>query len=201
MAYLLVTLTALVLILSVELADRTVVATLVLGVRFPPFGAWLGVVAALGLRCLAAVLVGALLARLPDRAAELVAAGLFLAGAVLLLRGARQAHVELAEEERRYADRITLGRRGWRAVTASFLLLLGAQWRARSPLLTIGLAATGRPALAVFAGSWLAVGVVSGAAVLLGGALFGRLRLPTLRYAGAAMCAALAMLTLVTGVA
>jgi putative Ca2+/H+ antiporter (TMEM165/GDT1 family) len=201
MAYLLVTLTAFVLILSVELPDRTFVAMLVLGARLSPLPAWLGVVVALGLRCLVAVAAGTLLAGLPEPAGVLVAAGLFAAGAVLLLRGARQAGVELAEEERRYADRITFGRRGWRAAGTGLEVLLAAQWRGRSPLLTAGLVAGGLAAVPVFVGSWLALAAISGAAVLLGGRPVDRIRPPPQRYVGAAMSAGLAMLAVVTGLA
>ncbi|BCB80746.1 hypothetical protein Pflav_071560 [Phytohabitans flavus] len=77
MEYLLVALTAFVLILPVELPDKTFVATLVLSTRFPALPVWLGVIAAFGVQCLVAVGAGTLLSQLPQRPVALVAAALF----------------------------------------------------------------------------------------------------------------------------
>ncbi|MEV4753762.1 TMEM165/GDT1 family protein [Micromonospora sp. NPDC049559] len=165
MSYLPVTLTALAVVLPVELSDRAFVAIRVLGARFAPLAVWLGAVAALGLRCLVAVGVGGLLARLPGRPGALVAAGLLAAAAALLLRGARQADVDRAEAERGYADRVTLGRHGWRAAAASFRMLLGARWYAHSALVVAGLVAAGRPASPILLGAVLASAMVARVAV------------------------------------
>jgi hypothetical protein len=88
MPYVLVAFAAFVLILPVEVPDKTFVATLVImGTRFPPLPVWLGAVAAFGVQCLVAVAAGALLAQLPRPPVAVVAAGLFAIGTVLLLRG------------------------------------------------------------------------------------------------------------------
>ena len=50
-----VALTAFLLIVPVELPDKTFVATLVLSTRYPPLPVWLGVVAAFGIQCAVAV--------------------------------------------------------------------------------------------------------------------------------------------------
>jgi putative Ca2+/H+ antiporter (TMEM165/GDT1 family) len=47
--------------------------------------------------------------------------------------------VQEAEEERRYADKVTVGRRGGRAARATFVLLFLAEWGDLSQLLTAGL--------------------------------------------------------------
>ena len=57
--------------------------------------------------------------------------------------------------------------------------------------------ASGRPAVPVFIGSWLALACVSGAAVLLGRLLLRKVRLSIVRYVAAAVCALLAVITLV----
>jgi putative Ca2+/H+ antiporter (TMEM165/GDT1 family) len=162
---------------------------------------WLGVVAAFGVQCVVAVAAGTLLAQLPQQPVALVAAGLFAIGAVLLLRGARQADVEEAEQERAYSDKIAVGKRGWRAVVASFVVLFTAEWGDLSQLLTASLVASGKPALPVFLGAWLALAAVSGAAVLLGRWLLRRVRLSVVRYLASAVCAALAVATAVTAFA
>jgi putative Ca2+/H+ antiporter (TMEM165/GDT1 family) len=201
MEYLLVALTAFALILPVELPDKTFVATLVLSTRYPALPVWLGVSAAFAAQCLVAVAAGSLLAQLPQTPVSLVAAGLFAVGAVILLRGARQADVEEAEQEREYADKISVGRRGWRAAGASFLVLFTAEWGDLSQLLTAGLVASGQPAVPVFLGSWLALVAVSGAAVLLGRWLLRWVKLSIVRYVAAAVCAVLAVVTVITVVA
>ena len=195
MEYLLVALTAFVLILPVELPDKTFVATLVLSTRYPALPVWLGVVAAFGVQTLIAVGAGTLFAQLPQRPVALVAAGLFATGAVLLLRGARQADVAEAEQERAYSDKIAVGKRGWRAATASFVVLFTAEWGDLSQLLTASLVASDQPAVPVFFGAWLALATVSGAAVLLGRWLLRRVRLSVVRYLASAVCATLAVVT------
>jgi putative Ca2+/H+ antiporter (TMEM165/GDT1 family) len=194
---LLVTLTAFVLITPVELPNKTFVATLVLSTRYPVLPVWLGVVAAFFVQCVVAVAAGTLLSQLPRRPVALVAAGLFAIGAVFLVRGAGQADVVEAENERGYADKVAVGRRGWRAAGASFLVLFTAEWGDLSQLLTAGLVASGKPAIPVFIGSWAALIAVSGAAVLLGRWLLRRVRLSVVRYLGAAACAVLAVVTTV----
>ncbi|HEX5598409.1 MAG TPA: TMEM165/GDT1 family protein [Micromonosporaceae bacterium] len=198
MEYLLVALTVFVVILPVELPDKTFVATLVLSTRYPALPVWLGVVAAFGVQCLVAVAAGTLIGQLPRQPVALFAAGLFAIGAALLFRGARRADAEEAEQEQAYADKITGGRRGWRAAGASFVVLFTAEWGDLSQLLTAGLVASGKPAVPVFFGAWLALATVSGAAVLLGRWLLRRVRLALVRYVAAAVCATLAGVTAVT---
>jgi Ca2+/H+ antiporter, TMEM165/GDT1 family len=201
MEYLLVALTAFVLILPVELPDKTFVATLVLSTRYPALPVWLGVIAAFAVQCGVAVGAGHLLSRLPQQPVALVAAGLFAIGAAVLLRGARRADIEEKNQEREYDERLTGTRRGWRAAGTSFLVLFTAEWGDLSQLLTAGLVASGKPALPVFVGSWVALITVSGVAVLLGRWLLRRVRLALVRYVAAAVCALLAAVTVIGVVA
>jgi Ca2+/H+ antiporter, TMEM165/GDT1 family len=197
MEYVVVALTAFGLIAPVELPDKTFVATLVLSTRYRPLPVWLGVIAAFAVQCLVAVAAGHLLSRLPQRPVALVAAALFAIGAGVLLRGARRADAAEAEQEREYATKITDGRRGRRAAATSFAVLFTAEWGDLSQLLTAGLVASGQPAVPVFIGAWLALVAVSGAAVLLGRWLLGHVRLSVVRYVAAAVCASLALITLI----
>lgn len=197
-----VALTAFVLILPVELPDKTFVATLVLATRYRPLPVWLGVVAAFAVQCLIAVTAGTLLTLLPRRPVEVAAALLFALGAVLLVRGARRADAEEAAQEREYNEKIRSSKTGWRAALTSFAVLFTAEWADLSQLLTAGLAARYSAPVPVFFGAWAALAVVSGAAVLLGKALLKRVRLAVVRYLGAAVCAALAIVAtigIVTG--
>jgi putative Ca2+/H+ antiporter (TMEM165/GDT1 family) len=185
-------------IAPVELPDKTFVATLVLATRYRPLAVWLGVASAFAVHSALAVAAGSLVALLPSTPVRLVAAGLFAVGAVVMLRGARRADAEEAEQEREYAEKAHGHRRGWAAYGASFLLLFTAEWGDLSQLFTAGLVASGEPPLGVFIGAWGALAVVSGAAVLLGRWLLRRIRLSVVRYLAAAVCAALAVLTAVS---
>jgi putative Ca2+/H+ antiporter (TMEM165/GDT1 family) len=204
MEYLLVALTAFVLIVPVELPDKTFVATLVLSTRYPALPVWAGVVAAFGVQCIVAVAAGHLLAQLPQKPVALVAAGLFGVGAALLLRGARRADVEEKEEEMALASSGAKGsasapgpaRRGLRAAGASFAVLFTAEWGDLSQLLTAGLVASGKPAIPVFVGSWAALAAVSGLAVLLGRWLLRHVRLSLVRYVASGVCAVLCVVTI-----
>jgi len=200
MEFFVVAVTAFALILPVELPDKTFVATLVLSTRYPPLPVWLGVIAAFGVQCAVAVAVGSLISRLPERPVALVAAGLFLAGAIVLFRGARKAGNRKPEEDDQsaeYAEQVKTRRTGLRAAAASFVILFTAEWGDLSQLLTAGLVASGRNPIAVFIGSWLALIVVSGAAVLLGRWLQKRVKLSVIRYVAAGICLVLAVLTTV----
>jgi putative Ca2+/H+ antiporter (TMEM165/GDT1 family) len=199
--FLIVALTAFVAIAPVELPDKTFVATLVLSTRYPPLPVWFGVVAAFGVQCLVAVIAGTLLSQLPTRPVALVAAALFAVGAVILLRAARKREPSEEEAQAEYAEKIAAPRTGWRAAGASFVVLFTAEWGDLSQLLTAGLVASGKPGLPVFVGSWLALAVVSGSAVLLGRWLMKRVKLSLVRYVAAAICAVLAVVTLISALA
>ena len=191
--------TAFLLIVPVELPDKTFVATLVLATRYRPLPVWVGVTAAFLVQCVVAVTAGTLLSLLPHRWVQAGAALLFAIGAVVLFLGARKADAEEAEKEQEYAAKIRDGKRpGWRAALTSFLVLFTAEWGDLSQLLTVGLVARYREPIAVFAGSLLALAAVAGLAVLLGRVLLRRIRLALVNYLGALVCAALAVITVVT---
>lgn len=197
MEYVAAALTAFVVVAPVELPDKTFVATLVLSTRYRALPVWLGVAAAFAAQCAVAVAAGSLLSLLPTRPVQLLAGALFGIGAVLLLRGARAADAAEGEQERGYQAKIHDGRSGWRAAGTSFLVLFTAEWGDLSQLFTAGLVARGEPAVAVFAGAWGALAVVSAGAVLLGRWLLRHVRLTVVRYVAAGVCATLAVVTLV----
>src|SRR5215470_1754352 len=202
--YVIAALTAFVLIVPVELPDKTFVATLVLATRYRPWPVWLGVITAFGVQTAVAVLAGRLITLLPAAPVRLVAAGLFAVGAVLLVRSARRAGVEEQEQEQKFERRLSRDqqeRRNFlRAAGASFLVLFAAEWGDLSQLLTVGLVARGGHPVAVFIGSWAGLAVISAAAVVLGRVLLRYISLALLQYAGAAVCIVLAALTVITAV-
>jgi Ca2+/H+ antiporter, TMEM165/GDT1 family len=191
-------LAAFVLIVPVELPDKTFVAALVLSTRYPPVPVWVGVVLAFGVQCGVAVAAGRLVTLLPERPVQLAAATLFLIGGAVLFRSARRADSDTDNAQTEYAGKMTGSRTGLRAASFSFLVLFTAEWGDLSQILTANLVAAGRPVWPVFVGSWAGLATVSGAAVLLGRSLLKRVRLSVIRFVGAGVCGVLAVFTLVT---
>jgi len=187
------------LIVPVELPDKTFVATLVLATRYRPLPTWIGVGLAFALQCTIAVTLGGLLTRLPSRPVTAAAGLLFVVGAILLWRGAPEADAEEAAAECEFADRVRSDiTGGGRAVVASFTVLFLAEWGDLSQLLTAGLVVRYDDPLSVFAGSWLALLLVSGIGALAGRTLLRHVRLSLVRRVGAVVCAVLAVLILLT---
>ena len=183
-------------IFVVELPDKTFLATLVLATRYRPALVWIGVGLAFAVQTTVAVAVGAVATLLPQLVVQIVSAVMFLLGAILLLREARNHRAASLEEEgEEYAARARPAH-GVRAVAASFLVLLAAEWGDLSQLLTITLVARYHEPLSVFVGALAALLTVSGLAVLLGTALLRRVQLYKLFYAGAAVCLLLEAVTL-----
>ncbi|MCF8526870.1 MAG: TMEM165/GDT1 family protein, partial [Candidatus Nanopelagicales bacterium] len=110
---------------------------------------------------------------------------LFVVGAVIMIKGglaSRASELAAQQEEaddvsERMANETALS--PLRTMGISFIVLFTAEWGDLSQLLTAGLAArTGQP-VSVFIGSWVALLVVSGVAVLAGSWL--RTRVPIWR--------------------
>jgi putative Ca2+/H+ antiporter (TMEM165/GDT1 family) len=133
---------------------------------------------------------------------EVVAATIFLIGAIVLLREAPKADAAEAETEEEYAAKAASPKSGLAAVGASFLVLFAAEWGDLSQLLTISLVGRYHDAISVFVGAWGALLVVSGLAVVAGRFLLRYMRLSTIHYVGSAVCFLLAGVTayqIVTG--
>jgi putative Ca2+/H+ antiporter (TMEM165/GDT1 family) len=191
-----VALTALLLIVPVELPDKTFIATLVLATRYRPLAVWVGVGLAFLVQTIVAVTAGGLIAQLPRRPVEVVAAVLFAVGGFVLLRGASQADAEEAATEEEFAGKVTNGdTTGLRAVGASFLVLFVAEWGDLSQLLTAGLVVRTNDPVSVFVGAWVGLLLVSALGAALGRVLLGRVRLATIRRIGGGVCLLLALLT------
>ena len=187
-----VVLTAFVLVLPVELPDKTLFASLVLATRFPHWPVFVGVGTAFGLQVAIAVTAGSLLSLLPDALVSGVVALLFLIGAVLLWRSANEGPED--------ADDVAEGKEGrsFLAVAAiSFGVLFAAEWGDLSQLATAGLAARYDSPFSVFVGAWAALLVVSGLAVFLGKKLADRLPISLIRRVAAGLFLVFAVFALV----
>ncbi|TYP83793.1 TMEM165/GDT1 family protein [Blastococcus xanthinilyticus] len=177
-----VVLAAFVLVLPVELPDKTLFASLVLATRFPPLPVFVGVGTAFGLQVAIAVTAGSLLSLLPEALVTGVVALLFLVGAVILWRSARSGAEDGGEAADSREQTSFL-----RAAAISFGVLFAAEWGDLSQLATAGLAARYEEPLSVFVGAWAALLVVSGLAVLLGKKLADRLPIAIIRRVAAGL--------------
>jgi putative Ca2+/H+ antiporter (TMEM165/GDT1 family) len=182
---------AFVLILPVELPDKTLFATLVLATRLKPLPVFTGVGLAFAVQSLVAVTAGSLLGLLPHYVVTAAVALLFLVGAVVLWRSARSGpeDEELVETPEHPPF--------WRAAALSFGVLFAAEWGDFSQLATAGLAAHYDAPVSVFVGSLAALLVVSGLAVLLGKKLADRLPIALIHRVAAVLFLAFAVLAVV----
>jgi putative Ca2+/H+ antiporter (TMEM165/GDT1 family) len=168
-----VLLTALVVVLAVELPDKTLLATVVLATRYRPLPVLAGVSAAFFVQCLVAVTAGRALTLLPHRVVAAVVAALFLVGALLLLRGG---------DEEEFSPRDDNGS-GWHRAATAFGVVFAAEWGDASQLATAALTARYHDILAVFTGSFVALIAVAALAVKIGNALTRRIPVRLIRRA------------------
>lgn len=198
-----IVLTTFALIFPAELPDKTFVATLVLATRFRHLWVWLGVAAAFFVQVLIAVMAGGLLALLPQRLVLGITFVLFAAGAVVMIRGGLSSRAaeqaDEAEEEAEIVEKAAAQdpTSPLRVVATSFVILFTAEWGDLSQLLTAGLAARTDEPLSVFIGSWSALLLVSGIAVLVGSWLRTRVPIWRIRLVSGGILTALAVWTAV----
>ena len=183
-------------IFLVELPDKTFIATLVLATRFRPLFVWIGVSLAFLVQTLVAVSVGGLLAQLPRTPVEIFAAGMFLLGGILLLRGASKADEEEKEAEEEFSHKGAATAVGLKAIGVSFGVLFLAEWGDLSQILTATLVLRYHEPVSVFVGAFLALVTISGLATILGRVLLARVKLATIRRVGGGVCLLLAAVTL-----
>ena len=182
---------AFILVLPVELPDKTLFATLVLATRFAPLPVFVGVGTAFGLQVAIAVTAGSLLSLLPEALVTGVVAVLFLVGAIVLWRSATSGpeDEDLAETPEHPSF--------LRAAAISFGVLFAAEWGDLSQLATAGLAARYDAPVSVFIGSWAALLTVSGLAVFLGKKLADRLPIALIRRVAAVLFLVFAVLAVI----
>jgi putative Ca2+/H+ antiporter (TMEM165/GDT1 family) len=183
---------AFILVLPVELPDKTLFATLVLATRFRPLPVFIGVGAAFAVQSLIAVTAGSLLTLLPDAVVTGVVALLFVVGAAILWRSVRSG----AEEEEDVVDAPEHPSFP-KAAAISFGVLFAAEWGDLSQLATAGLAARYDDPVSVFIGSWAALLVVSALAVFLGKKAADRLPIRLIRLVAAILFSVFAVIAVI----
>ncbi len=180
-------------VLAVELPDKTLMATLVLSSRYRAAPVLLGVSAAFVVQSLIAVLAGSVITLLPRAVVLGVVAVLFLLGAVLLVRESlRPAEVDGDASSGRQAGVSFL-----RAAVTSFGVLFAAEWGDASQLATAAMAARYQAAVAVFVGATAALVGIAALAVFVGRTVLKYVPLHLIQRVAAAMFAGFAVWALV----
>ncbi len=157
--------TVLGLVFVAELPDKTAVAGLVLGARFPARWVFTGIAAAFLVHVVIAVAAGSLLSLLPRRPVEIVVAVLFLVGAVLIWREGMETEEERDEAA---ADTVPATAGFARVAALGFGVIFLAEWGDLTQILTANLAAKYHDPLSVGIGAVLGLWAV-GALALAGG--------------------------------
>ena len=185
--------TAFLLVLAVELPDKTLVATLILTTRYRPAPVFVGVCVAFAVQCVIAAGFGTVLTLLPDRLVAALVAALFGLGAVLLLREG------FARQDDDDTDAMRIGPADVsfrRAALTSFGVLFAAEWGDASQFAIAGLTARLSEPVWVGLGGWVALTAVAGIAVLVGAKVRDRLRPHLIQRAAGFVFAAFALLAL-----
>jgi putative Ca2+/H+ antiporter (TMEM165/GDT1 family) len=147
-----------------ELPDKTAVAGLVLGTRFPWRWVFAGIAAAFLTHVVIAVSAGSLITLLPHRLVESVVAVLFLLGAVLVWREG----LEDEEEEQDEVDAVAEDAGFWKVASLGYAVIFVAEWGDLTQILTANLAAKYHDPLSVGIGAVLGLWSV-GLLAILGG--------------------------------
>ena len=178
-------------IFPAELPDKTALASLVLGSRYRPSWVFAGVAAAFAVHAALAVAAGSLIGLLPRRPVEGVVAALFVAGAVLLLRGRHESgddeHVEVHGRQPGF----------WRVAWTSFGVILVAEFGDLTQIATATLAARFHDPLSVGVGAVLALWAVGGLAIVGGRGLLKVIPLTWITRIAAALMLVMAAISLV----
>ncbi|HEU5151788.1 MAG TPA: TMEM165/GDT1 family protein [Iamia sp.] len=183
---------ALATVFPAELPDKTMIATIVLVTRYRrPGWVWAGATAAFTVHVVVAVAAGSAIGLLPEVVVGLGVAVLFLGGAALLVRAAREAPEDVDEE------RAAALHSPWTTVAGSFGLIVLAEWGDLTQLATASLAARSGEPVSTGLGALLALVSVAAIAATFGRQLIARVPIQKVNYAGAAVFAGLAVWTLV----
>ena len=177
-----------------ELPDKSLFASLVLGARYRPAHVWLGVAAAFAVHVVLAVVAGGLLTLAPKSVIDFVTGGLFLGGAIWMLRSAK------ADENEPGPDAARLGAPApsfLRVFATSFAVVFIGEWGDVTQITTANFVARYNNPLIVGVAAMAALWTVSALAVFGGAKLLERVPVRWVRLVGAAALASLGIYSLV----
>lgn len=170
------------LIFVAELPDKTAVAGLVLGTRFPALWVFTGMAAAFLTHVAIAVAAGSLLTLLPRRPVELIVAALFLLGAVLVWREG----LDTDNEDDGVTD-VAETAGFWRVASLGYGVIFLSEWGDLTQILTANLAAKYDDPLSVAIGTTLSLWAVALLAIFGGKTLLAVLPLKWITRIAAAV--------------
>ena len=184
------------LIFVAELPDKTAVAGLVLGTRFPVRWVFAGMAAAFLTHVVIAVAAGSLLTLLPRRPVEVVVAVLFLLGAVLVWREGLQTEEDEEEEVSQVPEAVGF----WRVASLGYGVIFIAEWGDLTQILTANLAAKYHDPVSVGIGATLGLWAVGLLAILGGKSLLAVLPLKWITRVAAVVMVALGIYSMTVAI-
>lgn len=184
------------LVFVAELPDKTAVAGLVLGAKFPARWVFTGMAAAFLVHVVIATAAGSLLSLLPHRPVEAVVGALFLLGAVLIWREGLEQEED--EEEKVAAVPETAG--FLKVVSLGFGVIFLAEWGDLTQILTANLAAKYHNPVSVGIGALLGLWAVGLLAILAGSSLLRVLPIKWITRVAAVVMVGLAIFSIVEAI-
>lgn len=185
------------LVFVAELPDKSAVAGMVLGARFPVKWVFAGMAAAFLTHVAIAVAAGSVLTLLPRRPVEFVVAALFLLGAVLIWREGLETE---DEEDEREGSEVSANAGFWRVAGLGYGVIFVAEWGDLTQILTANLAARYDDPLSVGIGATLGLWSVALLAIVGGKTLLAVLPLKWITRVAAVVMTGLGIYSLVTAV-
>jgi putative Ca2+/H+ antiporter (TMEM165/GDT1 family) len=180
-----------------ELPDKSLFASLVLGTRYRPAHVWLGVAAAFAVHVGIAVGAGGLLTLAPKSVIDFVTAGLFLGGAVWMLRSASEDENEPGPD----AARLGAPPPGFlRVFATSFAVVFVGEWGDVTQITTANFVARYDDPLIIGAAALASLWTVSALAVFGGSKLVERVPVRWVRVVGAIALTSLGVYSLVRAI-
>lgn len=152
-----------------ELPDKSMIAALMLGMRYRPFYVWLGAATAFLIHVCIAVTIGQAFNLLPHHAVEALVAVLFFAGAMLLLFG--KHGLEEDPKPKRVSKLEDRSQNFWKIFGASFAIIFISEWGDITQIATANYTAHYHAPLSVGIGAVLALWSVTTLAILMGSKL------------------------------
>lgn len=184
-----------------ELPDKTAIASLVLGLKFPARWVFTGVAAAFVTHVVIAVAAGSLISLLPHRLVEAIVAVLFLLGAFLVWREGNEDEEELEAEAEADLDSSGAASTGfWKVAALGYATIFIGEWGDLTQILTANLAAKYKDPLSVGVGAVLGLWAVALLALLGGKALLRVIPMRLITRAAAVVMVALAIWSIVQAV-
>jgi putative Ca2+/H+ antiporter (TMEM165/GDT1 family) len=180
-----------------ELPDKSMFASLVLGTRYRRAYVWLGVAAAFAVHVVLAVGAGGLLTLAPKSVIDFVTAGLFLGGAIWMLRSAKE------DENEPGPDAARLGAPPpsfLRVFATSFAVVFIGEWGDVTQITTANFVARYDDPLVIGVAALCALWAVSALAVFGGAKLLERVPVRWVRLVGAVVLAGLGVFSLVRAI-